>query len=224
MDLNLGNRIAPPRFVAYAIALVALAAWSATQLHGGPKDPDKALAWFLAGFDVATFAFLASLVPMFRTHDPKAIALHAARNDANRGVLLAITLAISAVVLGALTLMVTGGAGYLTPILSKALVIATLALSWLFANTVYALHYTHLYYAAGKTKGSHVGGLDIPSTKEPDYRDFLHFALILGMTFQTADIDITSRAIRRISTGHCLAAFVFNIGILSFSINMIAGN
>ena len=57
-----------------------------------------------------------------------------------------------------------------------------------------------------------------------DYRDFMHFSLILGMTFQTADIDITSIAIRRISTGHCLAAFVFNIGILSFSINMIAGN
>ena len=63
----------------------------------------------------------------------------------------------------------------------------------------------------------------VPSTKTPIYFDFLHFALILGMTFQTADIDITSRAIRRVSTAHCLEAFIFNIGILAFSINMIAG-
>lgn len=218
MALNLGQRIAPPRFLAYAVALVALAIWSAMQLRPGPNGLDVPLAHFLIGFDIATFAFLASLVPMFRTHDPKAIAEHAAANDANRAGLLGLTVAISIVVLGALTLVVGGGPGY-----SKELVIATLALSWLFANTVYALHYTHLYYAAGKAKGSYAGGLDIPSTKTPDYFDFLHFSLILGMTFQTADVDITSPAIRRVSTGQCLAAFVFNIGIISFSINMLAG-
>lgn len=217
MTLNLGKQIAPPRFIAYALALIGLAVWSVTQSRGQAQDVP--LAHFLIGFDIATFLFLASLIPMFRTHDPKTIAEHAARNDANRVGLLVITLAISAVVLGAVTLVVGGGPGY-----SKPLVIATLALSWLFANTVYALHYAHLYYAAGKTKGQYAGGLDIPSTKQPDYGDFLHFALILGMTFQTADIDITSSAIRRVSTGHCLAAFVFNIGILSFSINMIAGH
>ena len=79
------------------------------------------------------------------------------------------------------------------------------------------------YPSAGKGKGGYAGGLSIPSTDAPDYADFLHFALILGMTFQTADIDITSRSIRIVSTGQCLAAFVFNIGILAFSINMIAG-
>ncbi|MBS0479507.1 MAG: DUF1345 domain-containing protein, partial [Proteobacteria bacterium] len=210
MTLNLGNRIAPPRFIAYAAALIGLAIWSATQIRG--EKLDLPLAHFLIGFDAATFLFLISLIPLFRTHDPEAIAQHAAQNDANRAGLLVITLAISAVVLGAVTLVVGRGPGY-----SKPLVIATLALAWIFANTVYALHYAHLYYTAGKAKGQYAGGLDIPSTKQPDYGDFLHFSLILGMTFQTADIDITSPAIRRVSTTHCLAAFVFNIGILSFS-------
>jgi uncharacterized membrane protein len=220
MNLDLGKRIAPPRFVAYALALIAVAIWSVMQMHGGQRDSDKALAHFLIGFDIATFVFLASLVPMFGTHDAKRIADHAARNDANRTVLLIITVAISMVVLGAVTLVVAGGG----PDYSKPLVVVTLALSWIFANTVYALHYAHLYYGAGKTRGGYAGGIDIPSTKQPDYFDFLHFSLILGMTFQTADIDITSPSIRRVSTGQCLAAFVFNIGILSFSINMIAGN
>lgn len=218
MNLNLGKRIAPPRFIVYAAALIGCAIWAAARWTGKPDDLDEALAHFLIGFDVATFAFLASLIPLFRTHDPKAIAAHAAQNDANRAGLLAITVAISAVVLTALILVVKGGPSY-----SKELVIATLALSWLFANTVYALHYAHLYYSTGKGRGAYAGGLDIPSTKAPDYFDFLHFSLILGMTFQTADVDITSRAIRRVSTIQCLAAFVFNIGIISFSINMLAG-
>jgi uncharacterized membrane protein len=211
MALHLGKRIAPPRFLLYAVALIAIGVWSFVW-------EGATLQHFLVGFDIATFAFLASLIPMVRAHNPEDIARHASENDANRVALLIVSLSISAVVLGALTLMVTGKSEY-----SKIVEIVTLALAWMFANTVYALHYAHLYYSAGEGNGGYAGGLVIPSTDAPDYADFLHFALILGMTFQTADIDITSRSIRLVSTGHCLAAFVFNIGILAFSINMIAG-
>ncbi|PZQ20330.1 MAG: DUF1345 domain-containing protein [Sphingopyxis macrogoltabida] len=207
---TIGNRIAPPRFVAYAAALAIVGLWSVTQGADGLRD-------FLIGFDIATAAFLLSTISLFRTRDPRVMARHAAANDANRAALLILSVALSAVVLGALALLVAGSGAY-----SKPLVIATLALAWLFANIVYAIHYAHLYYRPG-AKGGHAGGLSIPSSDAPDYLDFLHFALILGMTFQTADIDITSRAIRRVSTAHCLEAFIFNIGILAFSINMIAG-
>ena len=43
------------------------------------------------------------------------------------------------------------------------------------------------------------------------------------MTFQTSDTDITSPRIRKIATFHSLAAFIFNIGILAFTINVIGG-
>lgn len=211
MARTIGNRIAPPRFVAYGAALVAVAAFALTR-------GDDRLRDFLIGFDVATAAFLLSTIPLFRTSDPKLLRQHAVDNDANRVLLLVLSVAVSAVVLGALALLVMGADAY-----SKPLVIVTLALAWLFANLVYAIHYAHLYYSPDGTGDGHRGGLSIPSAKTPDYFDFLHFALILGMTFQTADIDITSRAIRRVSTWHCLEAFVFNIGILAFSINMIAG-
>ena len=207
---TIGNRIAPPRFIAYAVMLVAAALWAI-----GRRD--DALRDFLIGFDLATLLFLLSLIPLLRTRDPDIIRRHASDNDANRVALLVCAVLVSAVVMGALVLVVTGHDDY-----SKALVVVTLALSWLLVNVVYAIHYTHLYYGPGKD-GGHAGGLSIPSTRTPDYFDFLHFSLILGMTFQTADIDITSREIRRVSTGHCLEAFAFNIGILAFSINMIAG-
>ncbi len=43
------------------------------------------------------------------------------------------------------------------------------------------------------------------------------------MTFQTSDVDIQSRICRRAVMFHCLGAFVFNIGIIAFSINILGG-
>jgi uncharacterized membrane protein len=43
------------------------------------------------------------------------------------------------------------------------------------------------------------------------------------MTFQTSDTAITSQAIRRIVTLHSFAAFVFNIGVIAFTINALGG-
>ena len=44
------------------------------------------------------------------------------------------------------------------------------------------------------------------------------------MTFQTSDVDITSGKFRRIVTFHTLGAFVFNIGVIAFSINILGGS
>ena len=43
------------------------------------------------------------------------------------------------------------------------------------------------------------------------------------MTFQTSDVVITARPIRRIVMAHALAAFIFNIGVIAFTINGIGG-
>ena len=209
---KIGNRIAPLRFIAYALALILSGIIAAMQR-------DHMLEVFLVGFNISTFLFLASLLPLFRLHRPEDISRHATDNDANRVALLVITLSIIAVILGALVLVVTGKGDY-----SKLLVVVTLALCWLFANVIYALHYAHLYYSPGTGQGGYAGGLSIPSTDKPDYRDFFHFSLILGMTFQTADIDITSTKIRRVSTWQCLESFIFNICIIAFTINMLGNS
>jgi len=104
--------------------------------------------------------------------------------------------------------------------LTKILVIATLLLAWLFSNTIYTLHYAHLSYGAGKK----CLGVDFPGTDEPVYWDFVYFAFTLGMTFQTSDVDISDSEIRRVVTMHSLAAFVFNIGVLAFTINVLGSS
>ena len=141
----------------------------------------------------------------------------AASNDANRAVLLAITGATMLVVLTAVAKELGGSPDPL----STALVVGTLAIAWLFSNTIYALHYADLYYSNDNDKPGDDRGLDFPKCDEPDYWDFLYFSFTLGMTFQTSDVEITSGRVRRVVIGHTLTAFVFNLGVIAFSINVL---
>ena len=102
-----------------------------------------------------------------------------------------------------------------------AALVATLVLIWLFANSVYALHYAHDFYTAHPQHGADCGGLDFPGTPQPGYPDFLYFACTLGMTFQTSDVQITAPEVRRLALLHSLTAFVFNIGVIAFTINAL---
>ena len=163
-------------------------------------------------FDLAAIAFIASLIPLLADTTPAAMRRHAMENDANR----ILTLVVMAAISGEMTAAKAGDA------LAMAKLIGTLALIWLFGNTVYALHYAHAFYAGPDDR--HPGGIDFPDTSRPDYLDFAYFAFTLGMTFQTSDVAITARPIRRVVLLHCLAAFVFNIGIIAFTINAIGGN
>ena len=43
------------------------------------------------------------------------------------------------------------------------------------------------------------------------------------MTFQTSDVAITQSRIRAVAVLHSFAAFVFNIGVIAFTINVLGG-
>jgi uncharacterized membrane protein len=208
---KIGNRLAPVRFLIF-ILLLAAAVPAATMLL---RDPALGA---MAGFDVAASAFILSCLPLLRIGDPAVIRDHAVDNDANRAVLLGITGVVMLVLLLAVAAETIGDR---PPPLTKVLIIVTLILAWLFSNSVYALHYAHLGYRRGE--GGACSGVDFPGTPKPLYPDFAYFGFTLGMTFQTSDVTISDPAIRRTVTVHCLAAFVFNIGVLAFTINVLGG-
>lgn len=217
IGLRLGKRIAPPRFILFLVLLVGVSlGWHGLMHSSGWADS------LAMGFDFAAIAFLVSLWPLLGKCDTDTMRRHSAENDANRILVLGITTVLTAVVMAAI-------AGELPEAskgshLAMLRLIGTLALTWAFANTVYAMHYAHLYYSADGEQGKDTGGLDIPGTKTPDYLDFAYFSFTLGMTFQTSDVEITSREVRRIATLHSLAAFVFNIGVIAFTINALGGS
>lgn len=207
---GIGNRIAPPRFLLFA-AILAIGCAVAIPALG-------ARFGVMVAFDAAAIVFLLSCLSLFR-YESRRMRAAARRNDANRVALLAITGAISLAVLATIaSVLIPEGAPQPRGLI---LVIATLAICWLFGNSVYALHYAHLFYTA--QGGSDAGGLEFPETREPDYSDFAYFAYCLGMTFQTSDVTITTRPMRRAVTFHCLAAFVFNLGIIAFTITALGG-
>lgn len=171
----------------------------------------------MAGFDGAATVFLLACLPMLRM-EAGTMRRAAVANDANRGLMLLLTGIVAIVILIAVGVAVTQH-GTAAP--SRiALVLGTLAIAWLFTNTIYALHYAHIFYLADQA-GRDRGGLDFPERDEPDYWDFLYFAFTLGMTFQTSDVSITAPAVRKVVLAHCIAAFVFNLGVIAFTINVI---
>jgi len=201
-------------FLAIFVVAAAVATPAVMRLTHDPLR-DAGFKGFLIGFDLAALLFLLVSARLLKICDPKVIRDHAAENDAGRITLLVTTAVISAAILFVVAMETVGGAA--PGAKTKILIIATLGIAWLFANTIYALHYAHLYYGPAK------GGLDFQEKEPPSYADFVYFAFTLGMTFQTSDVDISSKRIRGVVTLHCLVAFVFNLGILAFTINVLGG-
>lgn len=210
---SLGNRVAPPRFLAFCAiaALLVPAIAAASDWKVG----------VMARFDVAALVFFASIAPLLTGADAERMRESSRRNDANRVMLLVISAITTLAVMAAIAGEVTGGASP-GPALA-ALVLATIVLSYLFGNTIYALHYAHLYYLAREDGAGDSGGLDFEGTEEPDYWDFLYFAFTLGMAFATSDTHICSSRLRRVALMHTLTAFVFNLGVIAFTVGVLGG-
>jgi uncharacterized membrane protein len=94
--------------------------------------------------------------------------------------------------------------------------------SWLVLHTAFAMHYARAYFSSFKDSNE-FPPLIFTGKKLPNYTDFFHFSIVIGMTCQTADIVIVDSNIRRLVTTHSLLAFIFNATLLGLTINLIGG-
>ena len=172
----------------------------------------------LLGFDLAAVIFLGLLARLFNQAVPATMRRRATAIDTGRwGVLLGGVL-LSAVVLGALALELRAANAGAT--LALFVSVPSVILSWLFLNVMFAVHYAHGYYG---NLGEEHTGLEFPKTPEPDYWDFAYFSIVIGMTFQVSDVQITSRYLRRVVLLHSVIAFFFNVFIIAITVNIVAG-
>jgi uncharacterized membrane protein len=210
-EMSIGNWIAPPHFLLFLVLLVVGYAVGLIMLP-------RALAVMVA-FDIAALVFLLSCIPLFR-READQMRQTARDNDANRVMLLFLSVILSMVIL----VTVAGeliGPHHPAPV-EKLMIIATLALAWTFANMVYALHYAHLFYISDDG-GKDRAGLIFPgNSKEPDYSDFVYFSFTIGVALQTSDVAITSPSIRRVAIGQSIAAFVYNLVVLALAVSVLA--
>ena len=216
----LGSR---PRLAA-AICLGFLAGLLLAFVPSGLDMPTRSIvAW-----DLGCVAFLWTTLSHIAGRDAPYIRSAAARQDEGQGMILALVLALSAASLAAVAveLSFARGAHGLDEASRVALAFGSVAISWFFTQLIFALHYTHEYYSPdedGDPATLQQGGLKFPDDDSPDYWDFIHFAVVIGVASQTADVAFTSKRMRRIGTVHGVVAFTFNTVILALTINILAG-
>ena len=177
----------------------------------------------LLGWNIAVWLYLVLvIVMMLRADHDRLRRVALAQAEAASTVLTVVILAAIASLIGIIVELSAAkvpGAPHALPHVLFAL--ATVLSAWLLIPTMFALTYASAYYHAphGAT------GLEFPDHSpefRPDYVDFLYFSFTLAVASQTADISITSSAMRRLVLVQSLLSFFFNAAILAFSINIAA--
>lgn len=181
-----------------------------------------ASAW-VAGVAV----FLALTAAVMVGASPERVRARVRELDPRRWVVLAIIVAAASISLVALGLTLQKEAGETAAALALRLVVTglTVVASWTLTHTIFALHYAHHFY--GDVEGPSTadrGGLAFPGTELPDYWDFLYFAFVIGMTCQVSDVQVTSRAMRRLTLTHGVLSFFFNTIVLALAVNLLASS
>ena len=203
-----------------AIALLIWAVVFAIALVANPG-----LGWRTTGlvaWDVAVVVFLLMAIEMMLAANTAAIRWRAANQDVGETVFAIVIGVVAAISLAAIYAELRPATDGATAAVWQLLLCGiTVILSWLFVQFFFAFHYAHKYYGQGDGKS---GGLIFPagSKKEPDYWDFLYFALVIGMTSQVSDVGVSDRRIRHAVTWHGVYAFFFNVALIALVVNLAA--
>ncbi|WP_375456308.1 DUF1345 domain-containing protein [uncultured Methylobacterium sp.] len=177
----------------------------------------------LTGWCVGVVVYAVLIVRQATGQSRDALRRQAARLDDSAAAISVFALLAAAASFGAVAVLVLGGrATGAGKAYDLALAGATVLCAWVFVQLVFTIHYAHVYHGAGDA-GESRGGLDFHGDAEPDFWDFLYFAVTIGAAAATSDTNITSKRMRRIATVQTVYAYLFNTGVLALAVNMAAG-
>jgi len=174
----------------------------------------------LLGWDGGVALYLVLVYTLIAGTDAEHVRSRALRQDEGRIAILILTIAAAVASLGAILGELSSSQGATRTPHELVLAAITIALSWGFVHTIFALHYAHDYYGA---RGEEKHGLKFPGEDAPDYWDFVYFSFVIGMTSQVSDVAVTSRSIRRTVNAHGVVSFFFNVTLLALTVNLAAG-
>lgn len=186
---------------------------------------------FLIGWNVGIVAFLVLLGIMWARSTHDTMRERARTLDEGRHTVLVLTMAAALCSLVAIVfeLFNLGRADSSIVALHVGLSLSTIVTSWTFVNVVFTEHYAHGYYLEpqgaeirAENRSPERRGLHFPDQPQPDYLDFLYFAITIGVANQTADVEIVSRGMRRLVLIHSVISYFFNTIILALTINIAA--
>jgi uncharacterized membrane protein len=177
------------------------------------------------GWDVFAFIYCLTSWIVFFQRETAQIKRLANLEDGSRGyVILVLLTACFASLLMVLLLMLSKPGEEESQLLYSLAAVFGMMFSWAMVHTTFGFHYANMFYNYDDSgKKQHVGGLEFPGDKNPDYLDFAYFSFVIGMTFQVSDVQITNRVIRRTVLLHGLISFMLNTFVVALTINLIAG-
>ena len=203
------------------LAMLALALWLFPYLA-----VQSAANAFFAVYVILELMKFPALTPEF-------LRKHAASTDEPAWVIVIVTFGAVMFTVGSLFVLVNKGGR--PDALELGLSLTAVALGWFSIHTMTALHYAHLYWrpddmqremASGSehdrrgTADAEHGGLDFPGGDEPGGYDFLYYSLVIGMTAQTADVNVTKTAMRKLTLIHAVVSFFFNTVLVAAAVNV----
>ena len=183
----------------------------------------------LIAWNVGVWAYIGAAIFLMLGSDTHSIRRRAVMTDEGRFVVLVLACLAAFASFVAIFLQLAAvkdahgllRAGHLT------LAGGTVVSAWTFTHIMFTQHYAHEYFIERASERSlppeDRGGLRFPGTANPDFSDFLYFAFVIGVASQTADVEITSPVMRRVSLAHSLVSFFFNTAILALTINIASG-
>jgi uncharacterized membrane protein len=164
---------------------------------------------------------------------PSFLRKHAASTDEPTWIIVAVTFVAVMVAIGSLFILINKGGR--PQALELVLSLTSVALGWFSIHTMAALHYAHLYWRPrdgrremGSGSDEHDrpegeeehGGLEFPGDDDPGGYDFLYYSLVIGMTAQTADVNITKTNMRKLTLVHAVVSFLFNTVLVAAAVNV----
>jgi uncharacterized membrane protein len=177
-----------------------------------------AISWIIAG---GLYLLLTYFMMYFSSKEN--ISGLSKKEDDGAALILLITVLASIASLVAIV-MILAGINAVSSVAARdriAVVLATYATSWLLIHTSFSLHYAYVYYQ--EYEKSKQAPLVFAATLNPSYIDFLYFSIVIGMTCQTADVNLASSRMRYLVMIQGITAFIFNATLLALTMNMISG-
>jgi uncharacterized membrane protein len=171
---------------------------------------------YLVAWNVFVGLFLLQALVLIARFDVGLARRRAAEQDDGGLALLVLTIGTAVISLAAIVAELGMQPDDAFHALRFPLVLVTITLSWTFVQVIFALHYAHEYF----DEGDEGGGLEFPHDPHPEYWDFLYFSVVVGMTFQVSDVQVTSKPMRRLVMAQGLVSFVFNVAILALMVNL----
>ncbi len=204
--------------IAAAIAAVAIGVLAPTWLPGHVR--------VIACYDAGVVVMLMWYATVIVRAGPAETMRHASAEDPGRNWAFVITLV--AVAFGFFSAFAVLGHGTqdLPAKYQPTVVIlgfAAVALGWLLIHTVFVFRYARLYYRDRDRNRQSDRGLNFPGGEDPGYLDLAYFSLVVGMTFQVSDVQVTARNVRAVVLLQGLISFFYYTSLVALVVNIVSG-